>query len=82
MMLRYYVLLLLGCYALIAVATMYEANEVQAIFCKDSKEITTFIGLESEKEEFKHLSLGKCEIIPMTKGELRKYKRRFYEGRK
>lgn len=81
-MLRYYVLLLLGCYALIAVATMYETNEVQAIFCKDSKGITTFIGLESEKEEYKHLSLGECEEVPMTKGELRKYKRRFYEGRR
>lgn len=81
-MLRYYVLLLLVCYTLIILAEMDDSVEVKAIICTDENGSPTFIGLESEKTEYKYLTLGNCPVVTMSRGELRKYKRRFYEGRR
>ena len=57
-------------------------REVRALVCQSEQGITTYIGLESDQEELSALSLGECRVEVMTLGDLRMYKRRFYEGRR
>lgn len=80
-MIRNYVILMVVCYLIIALSELVHTKKVNAIVCEDNEGNTLFIGEEQDEKDFQFLTFSDCKVIPMTRKELRRHKKRFYEGK-